>query len=292
MEPSLTMVEGFTAVGLAAADRVFLAGVEMIFFTTFFFVPVGGAVEAPISLAKRDMSSGIMDSTREVISAGLDRPFSTAEFSRTFLVACSSSLPGFFFWELDFAVFFSERLSEEDLVSLLSPPREAECLEELLDLEEEPECLLGERLWPLSLLLRGDDRLRLSSGRFGEDRRSSLLGEALRSSFLLGDPRLLSWRRSSPRRGEDPRRSSRWRSRLRERECGRREEEEGEAERALLLCLCGEWDRLLRLSLCSGSWGRGRGLGDRELLFFTSTSKVGYLVRRNVQLSRCRTEFW
>lgn len=69
MEPSLTIVEGFTAVGFKAAEVVLLAGVETIFFTALFFVAVGGAVEAPISLAKRDINNGIMDSTRESMSA-------------------------------------------------------------------------------------------------------------------------------------------------------------------------------------------------------------------------------
>lgn len=96
MEPSLTIVEGFTAEGLDAARTVFLMGVETVFFTTFFFAAVEGAAEVPISLAKRDINSGIIVSTKQSMSAEPERDFSTEDFSSIFLVACSSSL-GFLF---------------------------------------------------------------------------------------------------------------------------------------------------------------------------------------------------
>lgn len=116
MEPSLTIVDGFTAEGLDAAETVFLIGVEMVFFfSTFFFGAVEGAAEAPISLAIRDISSGIIVSTKESMSAEPDRDFSTEDFSSILLVVCSSSL-GFLFGAVFLLV---DLLSEEDLVSRL-----------------------------------------------------------------------------------------------------------------------------------------------------------------------------
>lgn len=118
MEPSLTIVEGLTAVGLEAEEAVFLTGVETVFFTSFFFVAVGGADEVPICSARRDINRGIIVSTNESTSVDPERDFSTEDFSNIFLVACSSSF-GFFL-----VVFLTVPLSEEDLVSWLLRDRD------------------------------------------------------------------------------------------------------------------------------------------------------------------------
>lgn len=112
MEPSLTIVEGRTAVGLDAAETVFLTAVETVFFTSFFFGAAGGADEAPISLASRDTNKGTIVSTNEPMSADPARDLSTEEFSSIFLVFCSSSVC---FW----VFFLTGLLSTEDLVSWL-----------------------------------------------------------------------------------------------------------------------------------------------------------------------------
>lgn len=116
MEPSLTIVEGFTAEGLDAAETVFFAAVETVFFTGFFL----GGIEVPISSANRDINRGIIFSTNESTSVEPEKDFITEVFSSMFLVACSSSLC-FFLCSIS---AWEDLLSEEDLVSWLLRDRD------------------------------------------------------------------------------------------------------------------------------------------------------------------------
>lgn len=113
MEPSLTIVEGFTAVGLAAVETVFFTAAAAGFFSIL-FVPAEGAAEGLIFFIC-DMMTGTSISARAGRSVLPARDFRAEDPSSACLVNFSSS----FCFLLSAAVLWADLLSEDDCVSLL-----------------------------------------------------------------------------------------------------------------------------------------------------------------------------